>query len=76
MLSKTKRLKNLAQSAKRVFKHVVKTGQIRVPQPLYEYRIRKCVKCQYFDNWKCEKCGCFMKAKCRFEATKCPIGLW
>ena len=25
---------------------------------------------------QCKKCGCFMNAKAKYEAAKCPIGKW
>jgi hypothetical protein len=25
---------------------------------------------------QCKKCGCFMSAKTKYEAAKCPIGKW
>ena len=25
---------------------------------------------------QCKKCGCFMAAKTKYEAAKCPIGKW
>jgi hypothetical protein len=44
-----------------------------------EERIRRyslCQECQWFKNYRCMQCGCFMKIKSKFAAMRCPIGLW
>ncbi len=41
-------------------------------------RMSICQGCPEFfkASGQCKKCGCFMKAKTKFEAAKCPIGKW
>ena len=35
-----------------------------------------CSSCEFLNNNKCEKCGCFMKVKHKLKMASCPIGKW
>ena len=35
-----------------------------------------CTGCEFLNNNKCEKCGCFMKVKHKLSMASCPIGKW
>ena len=35
-----------------------------------------CIGCEFLNNNKCEKCGCFMKVKHKLKMASCPIGKW
>ena len=35
-----------------------------------------CTGCEFLNNNKCEKCGCFMKVKHKLAMAKCPVGKW
>ena len=35
-----------------------------------------CLGCEFLNNNKCEKCGCFMKVKHKLAQASCPIGKW
>lgn len=40
-------------------------------------RLNTCAKCEFItSNFRCKKCGCFMKLKARMSVSKCPIGKW
>lgn len=45
---------------------------------LAEERFNICLSCPELISLttQCKKCGCFMKAKTKLEAAKCPIGKW
>lgn len=45
---------------------------------LSDKRYEICKSCPEFFNptKQCKKCGCFMTAKTKYEAAKCPIGKW
>lgn len=32
--------------------------------------------CEYYDNNRCKKCGCFFATKLRMADEKCPIDKW
>ena len=35
-----------------------------------------CLGCEFLNNNKCEKCGCFMKVKHKLAMASCPIDKW
>ena len=35
-----------------------------------------CLGCEFLNDNKCEKCGCFMKVKHKLAMASCPIGKW
>ena len=35
-----------------------------------------CLGCEFLNNNKCDKCGCFMKVKHKLAMAKCPINKW
>ena len=45
-------------------------------QDIIDKRWDICKGCEFLNNNKCEKCGCFMKVKTRVATARCPIGKW
>ena len=43
-----------------------------------EERMEICSECEHLDKtlYRCEKCGCFIKAKTMFPSSECPIDKW
>jgi hypothetical protein len=41
-------------------------------------RLAICEHCPHLfrPTYTCKRCGCFMQAKARIQATRCPEGLW
>ena len=35
-----------------------------------------CQGCEFLNDNKCDKCGCFMKIKTRVATARCPVGKW
>ena len=35
-----------------------------------------CTGCEFLNDNKCEKCGCFMKVKHKLAMASCPVGKW
>ena len=35
-----------------------------------------CSSCEFLNDNKCEKCGCFMKVKHKLKMASCPEGRW
>ena len=35
-----------------------------------------CTGCEFLNDNKCEKCGCFMKVKHKLATSSCPVGKW
>jgi hypothetical protein len=48
------------------------------PEDLATTRLSICKVCPELIKLttQCKKCGCFMAAKTKLEAAKCPIGKW
>lgn len=49
-----------------------------VDKPKAQARYDICKPCEHFKKElaQCAVCGCFMKAKVKFEKSKCPEGKW
>jgi hypothetical protein len=49
-----------------------------VSEDLAKQRFDTCLSCPELINItkQCKKCGCFMSAKTKLEAAKCPLGKW
>jgi len=47
-------------------------------QEVFEQRLEICKACPELIQMttQCKKCGCFMSAKAKLEAAKCPLGKW
>lgn len=54
----------------------VRAGAPVSPQELTQQRLEVCRACEFFQNDRCAKCGCFMKAKANMVTAKCPLGKW
>ena len=67
------KLKNFAELAAQIAKNPK-----MVPIEEYSRRLNICRACQYFNEKQstCRRCGCFMKAKAKFKAAKCPENIW
>lgn len=41
-------------------------------------RFQMCQSCEFLktEQFRCEKCGCFMKTKTQLASASCPIGKW
>jgi hypothetical protein len=50
----------------------------KVEQEVADRRLDICKSCPELVKitQQCKKCGCFMTAKTKYEAAKCPLGKW
>ena len=71
--STTDKIKNFTKLAA----EVAKNPKI-VPIEEYSRRLNICRSCQYYNepHSTCRRCGCFMKAKAKFKAARCPENIW
>lgn len=71
----TNKLHNLIVSTA----NYVKSGMQNVSDEKYKERLNICngrssgVICPYFNDNKCDKCGCYFIAKLRMASEKCPL---
>ena len=54
----------------------VRAGAPISPQELTQQRLGVCQACEFFQNDRCTKCGCYMKAKASMVTAKCPLDRW
>jgi hypothetical protein len=39
-------------------------------------RMQICIGCEYYQDGRCQKCGCYLKAKASWLSESCPVGKW
>tara|TARA_Y100000034_G_C6825189_1_gene371996 strand:+ start:399 stop:656 length:258 start_codon:yes stop_codon:yes gene_type:complete len=80
-------MKSLAEEEINEFAEVNDTLDMRTAPPaikrniihdedVLKMRWDLCTGCEFLNDNKCEKCGCFMKVKHKLAMAKCPIGKW
>ena len=75
---------NLSESAQAILKNALTRGAVLAPEEVVKTRWDTCYDCEFFlkepENstipYRCKLCGCGMKLKVRFAATKCPANKW
>jgi len=69
-------VQNLASDTAAVISGVVAGNGIFVSEQEQWNRWSICKSCEFLENTKCSKCGCFMEVKTQLAAVECPIGKW
>ena len=69
-------MKNLANSGKDIVTNALKGHSTLASDELRAHRWAICQACPFLQADRCTSCGCFMKVKVAFQATKCPEGKW
>jgi len=71
-------VKNLAQTARDVTQGALSGDQVLAEDATVQTRLETCSKCALFriEDSRCLQCGCFMTAKVKLQAAKCPISKW
>ena len=69
--------KNLSEDVKNNVKQFL-SGNLMASDEVHIQRMDICTSCPFFndDQKRCLKCGCFMPAKTKLEASSCPIEKW
>ncbi len=69
--------RNLAKEMWITGKHAAQGLPVIVEAETAFNRFSICQGCEFLrENFRCEKCGCFMKAKTQLAASACPVGKW
>ena len=69
--------RNLAKEMWFTGKHAAKGLPVILDADTAFNRFSMCQGCEFLkENFRCEKCGCFMKAKTQLAASSCPVGKW
>jgi hypothetical protein len=68
--------KNLMRDGTTILKGALGGNKTLADDSLREHRWAICEACPMLQNNRCTKCGCFMKVKVAFAATKCPLKKW
>jgi hypothetical protein len=71
-------MNNFKDFLKEVGQGVAEDGTLWSDKTMEERRQYTCERCTEFDHQRlrCTACGCFMKAKWKFERSKCPLDKW
>lgn len=58
--------------------HLLNPGKYLDDEKVADQRLEICRACPELIQLttQCRKCGCFMAAKTKLEAAKCPLGKW
>jgi hypothetical protein len=74
----SEQLINLKDTVKGVIQGKLKGQHTFASREEKEARLEVCNGCDLFnkERQRCSKCGCYMKAKSQFKASKCPLGKW
>jgi len=69
---------NLSKAVLDIIQETIKGNNLTVDDFEKQRRYDICQVCEYFfePQSRCKKCGCFMKKKVEFTASKCPVGKW
>lgn len=69
---------NLVDTTKDIITQAVNNGTILASEDKVNTRIELCYNCDSLDKKqvRCMLCGCYMKTKVRFDASKCPAEKW
>ena len=76
MPSKGQMAKNAAGSFARNLKSVMGGNSINADPDEIKRRKAICKGCEYMDDNRCSKCGCWLQYKAILRAESCPIGKW
>jgi hypothetical protein len=69
-----RRIKSLFGTSKDVLQTAKKERRVFADKEEQERRLGICRSCELFlPNGMCDVCGCFMTAKTKFHAAKCPL---
>ena len=69
---------NLMQTAGETAAAAIGGHSIIIPEEESNKRFEICNNCEFLnkEQYRCAKCGCFMKTKVKFSGAKCPISKW
>ena len=70
-------IKNAIKALFRLFLSLITFKRIKVKESTYQRRLATCKSCDFLYNEnRCSKCGCYIKAKCSLTTEECPEGYW
>lgn len=67
---------NVLRSTATVVAHAARTGVILADPEQSATRLALCQNCEQLQAGRCTLCGCYMAAKSRLAAMRCPLGVW
>ena len=79
MPSLVKMATNLAGTIGTAAAHAItNNGQVFTTEEESNKRFMICEVCEFYDKiqFRCTKCGCYMKGKVKMVTAKCPINKW
>jgi len=69
---------NMASTVSDALITAAKTGNLIAPEDVSNARMDTCQSCEFFNapTLRCTQCGCYMAAKVKILASKCPKDKW
>jgi len=68
--------KNLVQTAVDSAKSVLAGEGLNITEEQAASRLAICNQCEFYQDSRCTKCGCYMAVKTHLKAANCPVGKW
>ena len=71
-------INDLSEIAKESAKNILSGKDIIASDDIISARLNLCEVCEFYvkDQFRCKKCGCFMKTKAKMLVAKCPVDKW
>jgi len=68
--------RNLINDGSKIMSNAIQGNKTLVSDEVRNTRWSVCQSCQFLQNDRCTKCGCFMKVKVAFATSVCPENKW
>jgi len=70
--------RNMASTVSDALITAARTGNVLASEEVADARMETCQACEFFNQptLRCTKCGCYMSAKVKLIASKCPADKW
>jgi len=70
-------ISNLTKALKVALIGFLRTGEVKAKSELQQKRMLVCLACDKLSNdFRCQECGCFVKAKSALLTQDCPLRKW
>lgn len=68
--------KNIVQTVVDTAKSAIVGEGVSLTEEQANSRLKICESCEFYQQSRCTKCGCYMAVKTHLKAASCPVGKW